>query len=60
MSSVKAVTEDIQFVVKVASFKQLPAGELLQEFSKWIEQQGKEKDFLVWRCSIEGLCQEHQ
>jgi hypothetical protein len=60
MSSVKAVTEDISFNVKVASFRPLPADFLIKEFSKWIEQQGKEKNFLVFSCSLEGLVKEYQ
>jgi hypothetical protein len=60
MSSVKAVTEDISFNVKVASFRPLPADFLIKEFSKWIEQQGKENNFLVFSCSLEGLVKEYQ
>jgi hypothetical protein len=60
MSSVKAVTEDIEFSVKVASFRPLPADKLIQEFSKWIEQQGKEGNFLVFSCSLQGLAKEYQ
>jgi hypothetical protein len=60
MSSVKAVTEDIQFSVKVASFRPLPADKLIKEFSEWIEQQGKEGNFLVFSCSLEGTTQEYQ
>lgn len=59
MSSVKAVTEDIEFRVKVASFKPLPTDFLIKEFSKWIEQQAKEKGFLVWRCSLQSQHQEY-
>ena len=59
MSSVRAVTEDIEFKVKVASFRPLPSDALIKEFSKWIEQQAKEKNFLVWRCSIQGQNQEY-
>lgn len=59
MSSVKAVTEDISFVVKVASFRPLRTEVLLSVFSKWIEQQGKEQDFLVWSVSLEGASQEY-
>jgi len=59
MSSVKAVTEDIEFKVKVASFRPLPTSILIKEFSAWIEQQAKENNFLVWRCSIEGSSQDY-
>jgi hypothetical protein len=59
MSSVKAVTQDIKFVVKVASFRPLQTEVLLNVFSKWVEQQGKEQNFLVWSVSIEGATQEY-
>ncbi len=59
MSRVQAVTEDIQFVVKTASFTPLPTSHLIKEFGKWIEQQAKENNFLVWRCSIEGSAQDY-
>ena len=59
MSSVKAVTEDIQFCVKVASFRPLPADYLIKEFSKWIEQQSKANNFLVFSCSLDGKKQEY-
>ena len=59
MISVKAVTEDINFTVKVASFRPLPTSILLKEFSEWVEQQGKEQNFLVWSVSIEGATQDY-
>lgn len=59
MSSVKAVTEDIKFSVKVASFRPLPANHLIKEFAKWIEQQAKEGNFLVFSCSLDGQEQEY-
>lgn len=59
MSSVRAVTEDISFTVKVASFRPLPADILIKEFSKWIEHQGKEQNFLVWSVSLEGLAKDY-
>jgi len=59
MSSVKAVTEDIQFRVKVASFRPLPSNRLIKEFSKWIEQQAKEGNFLVFSCSLDSHEQEY-
>ena len=59
MSRVHAVTEDIQFKVKTASFTPLPVDVLIAEFAKWIEQKGKENNFLVWSCSIEGSSQDY-
>jgi hypothetical protein len=59
MSRVHAVTEDISFVVKTASFTPLPTEKLITEFSKWIQQQAKENNFIVWRCSLEGSAQDY-
>ena len=54
MSSVHAVTEDIKFTAKVASFTPLPADLLVKEFSVWLQERSKEHNFLVWRVTIEG------
>lgn len=59
MSRVHAVTEDIQFKVKTASFRPLPTDVLIKEFSKWIEQQAKENNFIVWSCSLDGSSQDY-
>jgi hypothetical protein len=53
MSSVHAVTEDISFTAKVASFRELKTDVLVKEFGEWLAQKGKEQEFLVWRVSIE-------
>jgi len=54
MSSVHAVTEDIKFTAKVASFRELKTDLLVREFGEWLEQKGKEQHFLVWRVTIDG------
>lgn len=54
MSSVHAVTQDIQFTAKVASFTPLDTGNLVLEFGKWLAERGKEHNFLVWRVTLEG------
>lgn len=54
MSSVEAVTEDIQFTAKVASFREIKTDVLVEEFGRWLIEKGKEQQFLVWRVSIEG------
>ena len=56
MSSVHAVTEEIIFKARVASFFELNNTDkeyLIQEFGKWLKQKGKEHDFLVWRVQLE-------
>jgi hypothetical protein len=55
MSSVHAVTRDIMFVTKVASFTPINDKQLAEEFAAWIAQRGQEKNFLVWRAGIEVL-----
>ena len=59
MSSVHAVTEDLVFTAKVASFYHLPTEQLVKEFSAWLAQRGKEHDFIVWRVAIEGASKEY-
>ena len=53
MSSVHAVTQDLVFTAKVASFYPIPTNELAQEFCDWLAQRGKDGNFIVWRVSIE-------
>jgi hypothetical protein len=56
MSSVEAVTYDMVFKVRVASFYDLlPAGReaLLKDFSDFIQSKGQEHNFLVWRTIME-------
>ena len=59
MSRVHAVTEDIQFTAKVASFTPLPTDILVREFAAWLQERSKEHNFLVWRVSIEGATQDY-
>jgi hypothetical protein len=54
MSSVHAVTEDITFTAKVASFRELKTDILVEEFGKWLVEKGKEQHFIVWSTTIEG------
>jgi hypothetical protein len=58
MSSVHAVTEDIQFTAKVASFTPLQTELLLKQFGEWLAERGKEQNFLVWRVTIEGASED--
>lgn len=55
MSSVHAVTEEIIFKARVASFYELNdkgRSDLVQEFGSWLKEKGKEHDFLVWRVEL--------
>jgi hypothetical protein len=55
MSSVHAVTRDIMFVAKVASFTPINDKLLAEQFAAWIEERGQAHGFLVWRAGIEVL-----
>ena len=59
MSSVQAVTQDIQFTAKVASFTPLQNDLLVKQFQAWLQDRSKEQNFIVWRVSIEGSSQEY-
>jgi hypothetical protein len=59
MSSVHAVTEDIVFTAKVASFTPIPTDKLVKEFGEWMAEKGVEHNFLVWRVAIEGASKEY-
>lgn len=56
MSSVHAVTEEMIFRARVASFYELNNEnhmKLCEEFGKWLKEKGKENDFLVWRVQLD-------
>jgi hypothetical protein len=59
MSSVHAVTEDIVFTAKVASFYPIKDDVLVKEFCEWLAQKGREQNFIVWRVAIEGASREY-
>jgi hypothetical protein len=59
MSSVHAVTEDIVFTAKVASFYPIKTDALVKEFREWLAQKGKEQNFIVWRVAIDGASKEY-
>lgn len=55
MSSVNAVTEEIIFKARVASFYALNDADdeyLTKEFGKWLKEKGNEHDFIVWRVQL--------
>jgi len=55
MSSVHAVTEDLKFEARIASFYELKGEclqELVQELSKVFEEHGKKHNYITWRVQI--------
>ncbi len=55
MSSVQAVTDDLKFEAKIASFYPLSTEatqELVQALAKVFEEQGKKHNFIVWRVYV--------
>lgn len=58
MSSVRAITSDLIFKVRMASFSPMnqdQTNELLKQFSDFIKQKSFENNFLVWSTKIEIL-----
>lgn len=55
MSSVQAITEDIKFEARIASFYELSSeakSDLLEALSKAVYDTGKTHDFLTWRVQL--------
>jgi len=55
MSSVIAVTENIVFKARIASFYELTSDgrmQLTKEFGEWLKQKGRNNDFLVWSVEL--------
>lgn len=59
MSSVQAVTEDIKFTAKVASFTPLQSDLLVKQFQAWLTERSREQNFIVWRVTLEGTCEDY-
>jgi hypothetical protein len=56
MSSVKAITQDLVFTARIATFTDFSNADkskLLEEMSRRLHDQGKQLEFLVWRTSLE-------
>jgi hypothetical protein len=53
MSSVQAVTQNIAFTARVASFRPLNEELLVIAFSAWLEEKSKEQNFLVYSFGLE-------
>lgn len=60
MSSVHAVTQDLAFTLKIASFYPIPTDKLVKEFSEWVAEKGKENNFITWRVSVSIQSKEHE
>jgi hypothetical protein len=55
MSSVHAVTEEIIFKARIASFydfSEIGRSNLVKDFGIWMKQKGLEHEFLVWRVEL--------
>ena len=55
MSSVHAVTEEIIFKARIASFydlSEIGRSDLVKDFGNWMKQKGLEHEFLVWRVEL--------
>ena len=63
MSSVHAITEEIIFKARVASFYELTEigrSDLVKEFGVWMKQKGLQHDFLVWRVELITEGEKHE
>ena len=53
MSSVHAVTQDLVFTAKVASFYPIDKAELLNDFSAWLKNKSDDYDIIIYRTTVE-------
>lgn len=53
MSSVHAVTEDIVFKARVASFYPLDYNEMCREFSEWLSNKQHDYHLIVYKVSVD-------
>jgi len=53
MSSVQAVTENLVFTARVASFYPLDKAELLKDFSDWLKNKSDDYDIIIYRTTLE-------
>ena len=63
MSSVNAVTQDIIFKARIASFRAMSSedtAQMLKEFGIFIKQKGVQHDFIVWRVDLEGQVKDYE
>jgi hypothetical protein len=53
MSSVHAVTQNLVFTARVASFHPLDKAELLNDFSAWLKNKSDDYDIIIYRTTLE-------
>jgi len=53
VSSVHAVTQDLVFTAKVASFYPIDKAELLNDFTAWLKNKADDYDILIYRTTLE-------
>jgi hypothetical protein len=53
MSSVHAVTQDLVFTAKVASFYPIDKAELLNDFSAWLKNKADDYDILIYKTQLD-------
>jgi hypothetical protein len=53
MSSVHAVTQDLVFTAKVASFYPLDHAQLMKDFSTWIKSKSDDYDIIIYRTTLD-------
>ena len=53
MSSVHAVTQDLVFTARVASFYPLDHAQLMKDFSAWLKNKSDDYDIIIYRTTIE-------
>ena len=54
--SVQAVTQDLVFTAKVASFFPIDTSNLAREFGLWIKDKGTRKGFITYSTQVETCC----
>lgn len=62
MSSVNAITQDIIFKARIASFRPMSSEDttqMVKEFGIFLKQKGIQHDFIVWRVDLEGQVQDY-
>jgi hypothetical protein len=53
MSSVHAVTHDLVFTARVASFYPLDHAQLMKDFSAWLKSRAEDYDIIIYRTTLE-------
>ena len=53
MSSVQAVTENLVFTARVASFYPLDHAQLMKDFSAWLKSKSDDYDIIIYRTTLD-------